>query len=326
MSSRPDRSGTGASWRSHSRPDRAVVTIATKTPMGRETRILLGLLGLLAGLFVGVLSLKLLVPRPPAGAGPDVHGDVAFPVRQALVPPPAPGGRAWDFTAAPPLVVTAIPPANQAAAIPSDPTAERFSDVAVGPDPEPARFPTSAADDLAGAHASPMNRDPFVQPAAGVDTLDTPEAVSATPSRFAARGDDPPAAIMLSASIPAVEEADLAPDALSAPPDPAGRFSRFGGSAPVDRFGAADTGIVSTPDRSAPIPVAPVEGSHLVVAGDSWWTLAERAYGDGRLYRALYAWNRTLDPRVALLPGTRLDIPPVDRLAAAWPGLVPTRP
>ena len=46
----------------------------------------------------------------------------------------------------------------------------------------------------------------------------------------------------------------------------------------------------------------------------------------GRLYRALYAWNRTLDPRVALLPGTRLDIPPVERLTAAWPGLVPTRP
>jgi 5'-nucleotidase len=74
------------------------------------------------------------------------------------------------------------------------------------------------------------------------------------------------------------------------------------------------------------MPVAPVEGSHLVVNGDSWWTLAERAYGDGRLYRALYAWNRTLDPRVALLPGTRLDIPPVERLTAAWPGLVPTRP
>lgn len=292
--------------------------------MGRETRILLGFLGLLAGLFVGVLSLKLLVPRPPAGAGPDVHGDVAFPVRQALVPPPVAGPRAWDFTAAPPLVVTAIPPANEAAAIPSVPTADRFSAVAVGPDPEASRFPTPASDDLAGANALPMNRDPFVQPAAGVEMLDTPE--TATRSRFAARGDDHAAAIMPSASIPAVEEADLAPDALPAPPDPAERFSRFGDAGTVDRFGGADTGLVSTPDRSAPLPVAPVEGSHLVVTGDSWWTLAERAYGDGRLYRALYAWNRTLDPRVALLPGTRLDIPPVDRLAAAWPGLVPTRP
>lgn len=297
---------------------------ATETPMGRETRILLGLLGLLAGLFVGVLSLKLLVPRPPAGAGPDVHGDVAFPVRQALVPPPAPAARPWDFTAAPPLVVTAIPPANQAAAIPSDPPAERFADIAVDRDPEASRFPAPAPDDLAGANALPMNRDPFVQPAAGVDMLDTPE--TATPSRFAARGDDPDAAIIPSAVIPAVEEADLAPQSPPASADPAGRFSRFGDPGAVDRFGAANAGIVSTPDRSAPMPVAPVEGSHLVVSGDSWWTLAERAYGDGRLYRALYAWNRTLDPRVALLPGTRLDIPPVERLAAAWPGLVPMRP
>ncbi|NBX30334.1 hypothetical protein EBR04_07830 [bacterium] len=39
--------------------------------MGRETKILLGLLGLLAGVFVGVLSMKLFVPRPPDGAGPD---------------------------------------------------------------------------------------------------------------------------------------------------------------------------------------------------------------------------------------------------------------
>ena len=306
------------------RPRSSRRATATETPMGRETRILLGLLGLLAGLFVGVLSLKLLVPRPPAGAGPDVHGDVAFPVRQALVPPPAPATRAWDFTAAPPLVVTAIPPANQPAAIPSDLRAERFSDIAVDRDPEESRFPTPAADDLAGANARSMNRDPFVQPAAGVDMLDTPEA--ATPSRFAAQGDDPDAAIVPSAVIPAVEEADLAPQAPPASPDSAGRFSRFGGRGAVDGFGAADTGLVSTPDRSAPMPVAPVEGSHLVVNGDSWWTLAERAYGDGRLYRALYAWNRTLDPRVALLPGTRLDIPPVERLTAAWPGLVPTRP
>jgi 5'-nucleotidase len=71
------------------------------------------------------------------------------------------------------------------------------------------------------------------------------------------------------------------------------------------------------------MPVAPVEGSHLVVTGDSWWTLAERAYGDGRLYRALYAWNRARNPRVALVPGTSLEIPPVERLAASWPALVP---
>jgi nucleoid-associated protein YgaU len=57
--------------------------------------------------------------------------------------------------------------------------------------------------------------------------------------------------------------------------------------------------------------------------GDSWWSLAERAYGDGRLYRALFAWNRTIDPRVSLTPGTRLEIPPAATLRTAWPALLP---
>jgi nucleoid-associated protein YgaU len=58
--------------------------------------------------------------------------------------------------------------------------------------------------------------------------------------------------------------------------------------------------------------------------GDSWWSLAEAAYGDGRLYRALYAWNRSLNERVSLVPGTSLDIPPEAKLGAAWSTLLPT--
>ena len=41
--------------------------------MGRESRFMLALLGLLAGVFVAALSLKLFVPRPPRGTGPDIH-------------------------------------------------------------------------------------------------------------------------------------------------------------------------------------------------------------------------------------------------------------
>jgi nucleoid-associated protein YgaU len=51
--------------------------------------------------------------------------------------------------------------------------------------------------------------------------------------------------------------------------------------------------------------------------------LAAAAYGDGRFYRALFAWNRAVDPRIALAPGTRLEIPPRPRLEAAWPRLLP---
>jgi nucleoid-associated protein YgaU len=64
----------------------------------------------------------------------------------------------------------------------------------------------------------------------------------------------------------------------------------------------------------------------VVRPGDTWWSIAERAYGDGRLYRALFAWNRTVDPRITLAPGTPLEIPPLPELAAAWPHLLPARP
>ena len=57
--------------------------------MGRETKILLALLATLSGVFLGVLSMKLLVPRPPVGAGVDVHIDVASTGSNALVEPPA---------------------------------------------------------------------------------------------------------------------------------------------------------------------------------------------------------------------------------------------
>jgi len=38
----------------------------------------------------------------------------------------------------------------------------------------------------------------------------------------------------------------------------------------------------------------------------------------------VFAWNRTLDPRVSLVAGTPIELPPRDRLEAAWPALMPT--
>ena len=103
----------------------------------------------------------------------------------------------------------------------------------------------------------------------------------------------------------------------------------LGGAAPPAGE-APDAGVDPPPALPARDPFAapsppprpqPVAGDYLVQAGDSWWDVAQRAYGDGRLYRALYAWNRVRDPRIALTPGTRLDVPPLDRLRTAWPRL-----
>ena len=98
-----------------------------------------------------------------------------------------------------------------------------------------------------------------------------------------------------------------------------------------------DTGQQTSPrglHREAQQPVtqqpvtesAPMQTSaaaYVASPGDSWWGLAERAYGDGRFYRALFAWNRVIDQRVSLAPGTRLEIPSRARLEAAWPKLMP---
>jgi len=249
--------------------------------MGRETKILLGLLGLLAGVFVGVLSMKLFVPRPPDGAGPDIHTDHEFVATHQVVEPPALAPRAWDFAAAPPLV-------SDAAATPPSP---------VSSETVPAETP----------HIEPPSAtDPFVQRPTTIERpLDSPQAERAPP----------PAEPAL---LPATVADDLLPPpaAASASEPPAARF-------PVRQAAAID--LAEPPAEPPPAAPAGISagGGYTVQAGDSWWSLAERAYGDGRLYRALFAWNRVLEPRVALAPGTPLEIPPLPKLAAAWPRLMP---
>ncbi|MFM7205297.1 MAG: LysM peptidoglycan-binding domain-containing protein [Planctomycetaceae bacterium] len=203
--------------------------------MGRETKLLLGLLATLLGVFMGVLSMKLLVPRPPAGAGPDIHADVAATKPQDLVEPP-------QFATAPPQIAQAA-----------------FRDPASEPPSQPRRVGNAAG-------ATTGIRDPFVMRAAATEPAMPAETASPA---FEPRTADP-----------------ARPPAAFDPP--------------------------------------PVAGSAYVARpGDSWWSLAETVYGDGRLYRAVFAWNRTIDPRVSLVPGTPIDLPTRDRLTAAWPTLMP---
>jgi len=238
--------------------------------MARETRILLALLGLLAGVFLGVVSMKLFVPRPPAGTGPDINlpgasGEIA------LVPPP-------DLDAA--AVI-----ADTAAAVPAADTTP------------------AAAGSRFGRETDPPRQDPFLTPA----SFTQPEPLQAPPPEA-----------------PPLEPAPLDAAPIPAPESPAPAHGDHG---PLPPASAGDASGPPPPDGD-PVPAAGLEvaaaaTTYVVVAGDSWWGVAERAYGDGRLYRALFAWNRGLDPRIALVPGTRLELPPLDRLAAAWPGLVP---
>jgi hypothetical protein len=84
----------------------AAPPVAPRRSGRREKTILLAMLGTLAGAFVGVLSMKLLVPRPPNGAGPDIHLESAGDGGLDLVEPPA-------LTGLPPTA--AIPPTRSGA-------------------------------------------------------------------------------------------------------------------------------------------------------------------------------------------------------------------
>ena len=231
--------------------------------MGRETKLLLGLLATLLGVFMGVLSMKLLVPRPPEGAGPDVHADVAAAETQDLVDPPqlAAGDELPVATAA-----TAAPAAQGATAADLVSSAELT--------PSQSRFAPRTV-----SAAPRPDRDPFVAPA----SLTQP-------------ADDMPLA-------PPDRPAEMSPPQPTSDSFPA-------------RFEPAP------PRASEPPPLA-ASPTYVTRPGDSWWSLAERSYGDGRLYRALFAWNRAVDPRISLVPGTSIEIPPAERLQAAWPGLHP---
>jgi hypothetical protein len=228
--------------------------------MGRETKILLALLATLAGVFLGVLSMKLLVPRPPVGAGPDVHIDLAGTGDNKLVEPPSLSPPSPGPAAVEPALMEADPPV-------------------------PPRYAES---------------EPVTEP-----------------------GDLLPPPMPLTASNVAVPT-EVPPTAMS---DPGGPVSQPAPAAVVPRRDpfVAPTGFEVEPPQSLP-PTNPQPAAVGYVAnpGDSWWDLAERAYGDGRLYRALFAWNRVIDSRVSLAPGTRLEIPPRPKLEAAWPKLMPT--
>jgi hypothetical protein len=240
--------------------------------MGRETKILLALLATLVGVFVGVLSMKLLVPRPPAGAGPDVHIDVASTEAHELVDPP-----------------TLSPPAPRPANIAADTDMASFSDTSP---PPPSRYAETAIVTESGDLLPPPMA---TEPAVG-------QSLRSAPSTTTVEAHEPVSA----AAVPA------------APPRRDPFVSSAGFQMP----------ITQPADREAAPPAGPMPmaaAAYVTNPGDSWWDLAERSYGDGRLYRALFAWNRVIDPRVSLAPGTRLEIPPRVKLEAAWPKLMPAQ-
>ena len=76
--------------------------------------------------------------------------------------------------------------------------------------------------------------------------------------------------------------------------------------------------------KAQPFAAAGSEGQYQTSSGDSFWSIAQQLYDDGRLFRALFEHNRT---RVtgfdSLTEGTKLVTPSSETLRSLYPDLCP---
>ena len=86
---------------------------------------------------------------------------------------------------------------------------------------------------------------------------------------------------------------------------------------PAETAPAAPATEPAKPAEAAPAPATPApaepakpaEASHVIVAGDTYWDLAKKAYGDGAKWKVISEANKSYEPR-RLPVGATLTIPP----------------
>ncbi len=84
----------------------------------------------------------------------------------------------------------------------------------------------------------------------------------------------------------------------------------------MEGFDAQTNGITGQPSNSP--------GKYIVKHGDSYWSIAQELYGDGRFFRALFEHNRSrLVEFENLDAGTEINAPAVDLLIIRYPDLCP---
>ncbi len=65
-------------------------------------------------------------------------------------------------------------------------------------------------------------------------------------------------------------------------------------------------------------------GAVVVEEGEGFWMVAQKVYGDGRFFDALYQFNRNAVKSFNDVPaGTELMTPPISELRSRWPYLCP---
>jgi nucleoid-associated protein YgaU len=77
------------------------------------------------------------------------------------------------------------------------------------------------------------------------------------------------------------------------------------------------------PDGTDAAP-PPVDGKYRVAPGDNFWTISQKAYGNGSYFKALEEHNRERFPNSDKLPvGQEVRVPPVRELEEQYPDLCP---
>ncbi|WP_245461534.1 LysM peptidoglycan-binding domain-containing protein, partial [Mesorhizobium sp. M6A.T.Ce.TU.002.03.1.1] len=71
---------------------------------------------------------------------------------------------------------------------------------------------------------------------------------------------------------------------------------------------AAPAAPAPAAEPAKPAEAAPAESSHVIVAGDTYWDLAEKAYGDGAKWKTISDANKNYEPR-RLPVGATLTMP-----------------
>lgn len=77
------------------------------------------------------------------------------------------------------------------------------------------------------------------------------------------------------------------------------------------------------PSSRSPSGTKPPPMTFVVGEGDSYWSIAQVVYNDGRYFRALYEHNKSVTPDFEVLPGTILVTPAKSDLIKLWPNQCP---
>lgn len=113
------------------------------------------------------------------------------------------------------------------------------------------------------------------------------------------------------------EAAPAAEPAMPALPAGSGDITTTPPTVPAETAPAAPATEPAKPAEAAPAPATPApaepakpaEASHVIVAGDTYWDLAKKAYGDGTKWKVISEANKSYEPR-RLPVGATLTIPP----------------